>query len=376
MPTHSQRKSAKRVLNWLEHGYLSLAREKPGEEPVIRARDSVYKMRMSFKDAGESDLWERQQTAYTEKVLGKLGLAPDALVQLRKDAIAKKSIETAFARLYSATPGERHYTMVRAARTILCNGNRESDWQRLYEYASALRGTPSEGIAEAESIRRWTEQNPDCEDTVTDAGYLNNYVASAAAQPTKPRQVLLKPLAEKPPHLRLKCGHWLVNPRVGSRTWLRDFPTDSPEYADAKKMTTGWDKNAFNRMEAMVEWGRDHAIAVIPASLQVFILDVDQDDNHLIGWLMNELSRELDWTPRIFCGRTRKGAHIMIPTSLMTGNSTFRIGDASGQVRSAKGYVMIHEPDYYPALVECMTAGLVPAEEVLNAINRLLQDHS
>jgi len=251
--------------------------------------------------------------------------------------------------------------MLKAAVTIYNNGNAESDWARLEAYAQGVRGT-----GEVRKMRAYVAS--------TSGGSATS--PAIAAAPTSPlaRQAMPRAYVEPPSWLQFNDGgHWLAHGDDGSRTALASAPVDSAAYNNAKVMRARkWKASPLSRAAAMQAWQADRAIALVPASLYILILDVDQPRAYVTGWLMGELSERLGGTLDIYVGATRKGYHIMLPTSLMLGNGTFTIGNASGDIRSVDGYVVVHEPHYIDAIKECYDAPLLPADAVYKALQELI----
>ena len=270
----------------------------------------------------------------------------------------RAAVNTAFNKLERAPAGTRHDTMLRAAVTIYNNGNDEADWQRLYAYARGVRG---EG--EARKMRA--------------------YVASTAGAPSlNPPPIPHQPpstsgnrmpriYAEPPGWLQLhNGGHWLAHGSPGSMDALASAPTNSPAYDRAKVMSARkWKDEPLAQSQAMQALQGGRAVGIIPASVRVLILDVDNYEWQVAKRLADSLADMLG--APAFCAPTRKGYHIMLPTELMLGNGNFTVGEALGQIRSVDGYVVVHGQAYLDMLNAARAAPMLPADRVLDALRRL-----
>jgi len=189
--------------------------------------------------------------------------------------------------------------------------------------------------------------------------------------------------AEPPDWLQFNDGgHWLVHGNTDSRQALREAPTDSQAYADAKAMRARkWKASPLGYGAAMQGWEAGRAIAVVPASVGILILDVDQAEWAIAADLADELGDHLN--APIWFTATRKGYHIVLPTDLMLGNGTFTTcGGASGDIRSVDGYVVVHGDEYLDAIAAAsrypLPSGAVhdALQEVFNWEARGVVEHS
>ena len=253
----------------------------------------------------------------------------------------RAAVNTAFNKLERAPTGTRHDTMLRAAVTIYNNGDREDDWHRLYAYARGVRGEH-----EARKMRAYVART---------AGATSSPIPTSPASPEPVGNKMPRVYNEPPDWLRLGDGHWLAHGNPGSLHDLVFAPTDSPAYDRAKVMSARrWKVDPLSHDEARAAWYEARAIALIPASVRILVLDVDNADRDVTVGIMDRLADMLG-SP-VYSAPTRKGWHILVPTELMLGNGNFTIGEAIGQVRSVDGYVVVHGMPYMAALEACREA--------------------
>jgi len=164
-------------------------------------------------------------------------------------------------------------------------------------------------------------------------------------------------------------GHFVIHRNGGSATDLETAPLGSKEYAAAKVMGYGWDKRSYTAKEAWTAYSeRQCTIGFVPASLWLLIIDIDKGTPDL---LLNQL--RASGIP-VTALPTRKGVHLAVyATSLCVNNASWQRDDCFGDIRSGKGYVVMHGRRYMDALGKAMYMRGVDDERLKDVLCRLLR---
>lgn len=117
-------------------------------------------------------------------------------------------------------------------------------------------------------------------------------------------------------------------------------PTNAAEYEKWKLPTSKWKDQGLARSKALAALSQGHWLALIPASLNLAVVDVDEGDAAAIPKLLDDM--EVAYTVSI----TRRGAHYAFLTnsSWPKGNWKFEVDTAKGDIRHDKGYVVVWDP--------------------------------
>jgi len=168
-----------------------------------------------------------------------------------------------------------------------------------------------------------------------------------------------------PPHR----SHFVIHRDNGSATALETAPIGSKEYAAAKVMGYSWNSEPYTSDEAWAAYNeRQCTIGFVPASLWLLIIDVDSGSPDMLYQQIRECGIPVTRLP------TRKGAHLAVfATSLCVNNASWRRDDCAGDIRSGKGYVVMHGRRYMEALGKAMYMRGVDDERLKEVLCKLLK---
>ena len=106
---------------------------------------------------------------------------------------------------------------------------------------------------------------------------------------------------------------------------------------DKRAIATGWQK-APPDLDAVTRHAKSGSlVGVIPWSLGCAVIDVDEGGETGMAAVMAALGGPVTWTPT----KRQGGFHIWYRAATAQGNRKWQIGEAAGDVRGAKGYVIL-----------------------------------
>ena len=144
----------------------------------------------------------------------------------------------------------------------------------------------------------------------------------------------------------------------------RPLPEDAAEYDRWKVPTRSWKDRAACNADALARAGAGHWFGLIPSSLGLVVLDVDDGD---VDSLCKMLTAQLYGFERV---RTRRGWHIYLRAGAdwPTGNWQWELAGCSGDIRYDVGYVVVWDPAALLGIAELGDTGA--ADNALAAIMR------
>ena len=115
----------------------------------------------------------------------------------------------------------------------------------------------------------------------------------------------------------------------------------------------GWKNHYPGREEVVAHLKSGKKVGIVPASVNLFVIDVDEGDWQGVGRYFDSI--DIPYV-RAESSTTEGNCHILVRAELEpVGNKSWAAFDASGDIRHANGYAIVHDMDALQEAMELTT---------------------